>query len=108
MRAKAPSLSLQLFSDEGNPKRRSRCSKARHHYCRRSGRDDLLIDIATLGGEAWIDRARLDEAEAVIGARSPLLARRTTFSAPHGVRDAQPLPVLARPLCGSRCCDRAG
>jgi DNA-binding NtrC family response regulator/tetratricopeptide (TPR) repeat protein len=37
-------------------------------YASRSGREELLIDVATLSGEAWIDLARLDEAEAVLGA----------------------------------------
>ena len=37
-------------------------------YASRAGRDPLLLDIATLSGEAWIDLARLDEAESVLGA----------------------------------------
>ena len=35
-------------------------------HASRSGREELLIDVATLSGEAWIDLARLDEAEAVL------------------------------------------
>jgi DNA-binding NtrC family response regulator len=35
-------------------------------YARRSGRDGVLLDLATLNGEAWIDLARLDEAESVL------------------------------------------
>ncbi len=37
-------------------------------YASRAGRDGLLIDIAALNGEAWIDLARLDEAENVLAA----------------------------------------
>ena len=35
-------------------------------YARRAGRDGVLVDLATLNGEAWIDLARLDEAESVL------------------------------------------
>ena len=35
-------------------------------YARRSGREGVLLDLATLSGEAWIDLARLDEAENVL------------------------------------------
>ena len=35
-------------------------------YARRSGLDGALLDLATLSGEAWIDLARLDEAERVL------------------------------------------
>ena len=35
-------------------------------YARRSGREGVLLDLATLDGEAWIDLARLDEAERVV------------------------------------------
>ena len=37
-------------------------------YAVRAGRDRLLIDIATLVGDAWVSLARLDEAERVLGA----------------------------------------
>jgi len=37
-------------------------------YGGRAGRESVLIDAATLSGEAWIDLARLDEAEAVLAA----------------------------------------
>jgi DNA-binding NtrC family response regulator/tetratricopeptide (TPR) repeat protein len=35
-------------------------------YARRAGRDGVLLDLATLDGEAWIDLGRLDEAERVV------------------------------------------
>jgi len=35
-------------------------------YARRSGLEGALLDLATLNGEAWIDLARLDEAERVL------------------------------------------
>ena len=37
-------------------------------YAVRAGCDRLLIDIATLAGDAWVSLARLDEAERVLGA----------------------------------------
>ncbi len=37
-------------------------------WASRAARSSLLLDIATLSGEAWIDLARLDEAESVLGA----------------------------------------
>jgi DNA-binding NtrC family response regulator len=37
-------------------------------YCGRGRQDQSLIDVATLAGHAWIDLARLDEAESVLGA----------------------------------------
>jgi len=37
-------------------------------YAVRAGCDRLLIDIATLVGDAWVSLARLDEAERVLGA----------------------------------------
>jgi DNA-binding NtrC family response regulator/tetratricopeptide (TPR) repeat protein len=36
------------------------------HYALRGGSRDVLVDVATMNGEAWIDLARLDEAEAVL------------------------------------------
>ena len=36
------------------------------HYAVRGGRCELLVDVAILSGEAWIDLARLDEAEAAL------------------------------------------
>jgi len=36
-------------------------------YASRSARGGLLLDLAALSGEAWIDLARLDEAESVLG-----------------------------------------
>src|SRR5437763_290581 len=35
-------------------------------YATRACSDGLLLDLAVLAGEAWIDLARLDEAEAVL------------------------------------------
>jgi len=40
---------------------------ARRHVGR-TGCDPLLVDVATLSGEAWIDLSRLDEAETVLAA----------------------------------------
>jgi len=37
-------------------------------YAARARHDAVLVDVATLTGEAWIDLARLDEAEAVLAA----------------------------------------
>jgi len=37
-------------------------------YAVRAGSDRLLIDIATMTGDAWVSLARLDEAERVLGA----------------------------------------
>ncbi len=37
-------------------------------YCTRAARDEALVAAATLAGHAWIDLARLDEAENVIAA----------------------------------------
>jgi DNA-binding NtrC family response regulator len=37
-------------------------------YCGRAHQERLLLDVATLAGHAWIDLARLDEAESVLGA----------------------------------------
>ena len=36
-------------------------------YAARAGRDTLLLDIAALSADAWIDLARLDAAESVVG-----------------------------------------
>ncbi|MBI3402613.1 MAG: sigma 54-interacting transcriptional regulator [Acidobacteria bacterium] len=36
-------------------------------YAGRAGRDALLLDLAALSGDAWIDLARLDDAESVVG-----------------------------------------
>jgi DNA-binding NtrC family response regulator len=37
-------------------------------YCTRARQDDALTRVATLAGHAWIDAARLDEAETVLAA----------------------------------------
>jgi DNA-binding NtrC family response regulator/tetratricopeptide (TPR) repeat protein len=39
---------------------------AARHHASRGERSELLADVAILSGEAWIDLARLDEAEAVL------------------------------------------
>ena len=36
-------------------------------YAIRGGQDTLLLDLAIVGGQAWIDLGRLDEAESVLG-----------------------------------------
>jgi DNA-binding NtrC family response regulator len=48
-------------------------------FAGRAGRNGLLVDAAVLTGETWIDRARLDEAESVLGAA--LQAARATGDA---------------------------
>ena len=50
-------------------------------YADRGGNEGALIDIAVLKGHAWIDLARLDEAESVIGAA--LAAARGTDDGPR-------------------------
>jgi DNA-binding NtrC family response regulator/tetratricopeptide (TPR) repeat protein len=42
--------------------------EAREHATRAAGAESLMIDLAALSGHAWIDRARLDEAENVAAA----------------------------------------
>jgi DNA-binding NtrC family response regulator len=61
-------------------------------YAGRAGRDTLLLDIAALSGDAWIDLARLDAAESVLG--SALASART-------LRDAQRVRALSLVL--ARC-----
>ena len=36
-------------------------------YATRAGEEAMLVDLATLSGEAWIDMGRLDEADSVLG-----------------------------------------
>jgi len=62
-------------------------------YSRRAGSGSSLVDFAILSGEAWIDLARLDEAESVLG--SALAAAR---SAGDGERSASASLALARCL----------
>jgi len=45
----------------------------------RAGGDGMLIDLAILSGDAWIDRARLDEAEGILA---------TALAAARAARDA--------------------
>src|SRR4029453_14513719 len=40
-------------------------------YAVRARREPLLLDVGILSGEAWIDLARLDEAETVLAAATP-------------------------------------
>jgi tetratricopeptide (TPR) repeat protein len=61
------------------------------HYARRSGREAALLDLATLNGEAWIDLARLDEAESVLA---------TALAAARAARD--PARVMAASLALAR------
>ncbi len=61
-------------------------------YAARAGRDEVLVDVATLTGEAWIDLARLDEAEAVLAAAA------TTA---RGLQDADRMATTAVSL--ARC-----
>jgi DNA-binding NtrC family response regulator len=61
-------------------------------YASRAGRDPLLLDIATLSGEAWIDLARLDEAESVLGA---------ALAAARAARD--PVRVVTAAMALARC-----
>jgi transcriptional regulator with GAF, ATPase, and Fis domain len=50
-------------------------------HARQAGSDQVLLDLAVLGGEAWIDLARLDEAESVLG--SAIAAARASGDAAH-------------------------
>jgi DNA-binding NtrC family response regulator len=61
-------------------------------YARRSGREGVLLDLATLNGEAWIDLARLDEAESVLG---------TTLTTARAAGD--PVRVAAASITLARC-----
>ena len=61
-------------------------------YARRSGRDGVLVDLATLNGEAWIDLARLDEAESVLA---------TALATARAARD--PARVAAASVTLARC-----
>jgi DNA-binding NtrC family response regulator/tetratricopeptide (TPR) repeat protein len=60
---------------------------------RRAGHDGLLVDVATLSGHAWIDLARLDEAESVIGA-----ARAAAAAAQDVAKAARASLAMARCL----------
>jgi two-component system response regulator HydG len=62
-------------------------------FAGRGGRDELLIDVAVLAGEAWIDLARLDEAEATLTA-----AASAARAAGDGLRAAIATIGLARAL----------
>ena len=62
-------------------------------YARRSGRDGMILDLATLDGEAWIDLARLDEAERVVAT-----ALATARAASDPARAAAASLTLARCL----------
>jgi DNA-binding NtrC family response regulator len=55
-------------------------------YAGRAGRDALLLDVAALSGDAWIDLARLDDAESVIG---------SALAAARAARDAGRVRVLS-------------
>jgi len=61
-------------------------------FAGRSGADARLIDVAVLAGEAWIDLARLDEAETV-------LAAAVTSAATNGDR----LRITTSSLALARC-----
>ena len=60
-------------------------------YATRAASDALLVDLAILAGEAWIDLARLDEAEAAIAT-----AATASRAAGDGVRNGAASLVLAR------------
>jgi len=62
---------LQLAScllRRGRPREAQAALDEARHYAGRAHRESLLVDIATLNGETWIDLARLDEAETVLAA----------------------------------------
>jgi DNA-binding NtrC family response regulator/tetratricopeptide (TPR) repeat protein len=61
-------------------------------YAGHAGGDALLIDLSTLSGEAWIDLARLDEAEGILA---------TALTAARAGRD--PSRIAAASLTLSRC-----
>jgi DNA-binding NtrC family response regulator/tetratricopeptide (TPR) repeat protein len=50
----------------GRPRDAQAALDEARQYAGRVHRESLLVDIATLTGEAWIDLARLDEAESVL------------------------------------------
>jgi DNA-binding NtrC family response regulator/tetratricopeptide (TPR) repeat protein len=54
-----------------------------HDYATRAGSDEVLVDVAVLSGHAWIDLARLDEAEAALAtaAAAARVARDATRTA---------------------------
>jgi len=62
-------------------------------YARRAGDDATLADLAVLSGEAWIDLARPDEAESVVGS-----AIATARAGSDGARAASATLTLARCL----------
>jgi DNA-binding NtrC family response regulator/tetratricopeptide (TPR) repeat protein len=62
-------------------------------YASRSARSGLLLDLAVLSGEAWIDLGRLDEAESVLGA-----ALAASRAAPDPARGTLASLALARCL----------
>ncbi len=62
-------------------------------YASRAERPEMLVDVATLSGEAWIDLARLDEAESVLA--TTLVAARVLGDP---VRTASVSAALARCL----------
>src|SRR5258706_13091446 len=58
-------------------------------YADRGGDRGVLIDVAVMRGHAWIDLARLDEAESVLGAA--LAAARGTNDEPRMAAASQAL-----------------
>jgi DNA-binding NtrC family response regulator/tetratricopeptide (TPR) repeat protein len=51
----------------GQPREAHAAIEDGREYATRGDEDALLIDFATLSGDAWIDRGRLDEADSVLG-----------------------------------------
>ena len=76
----------------GRPRDAQATIEEGRQYATRAGRESMLIDLATLSGEAWIDQARLDEAESVLG---------TALAAARAERD--PTRVAASSIALARC-----
>src|SRR5207248_2036312 len=61
-------------------------------YATRAGQDETLVDIVTLTGETWIDLARLDEGEQLLG--SAVAAART---------GPDPMRIVVASIALARC-----
>ena len=58
-------------------------------YAVQAGEQPTLLDLAVLGGEAWIDCARLDEADSILG---------TALAAARGLEDPERLAAVSMAL----------
>jgi DNA-binding NtrC family response regulator len=60
----------QALLRRGRTRDAQRCIEAAHAHALRGGDDGLALELAVLAGTAWIDLARLDEAESVLASAS--------------------------------------